>query len=133
VAPVETPLPLEVLASLPADAMDRASLGLQPSLRLVESAWPVWSVWQANQGDAPGDAVDLERGAEHCACASTGQRVVVYRLAAEDFRILSALAQGATLAEALERSGANADSLARVLGWAFAEGLVVALSPCARA
>jgi Uncharacterized protein conserved in bacteria (DUF2063). len=126
------PVPLTTLATVPATALDDTTLQFQPSLRLVSSAFPVWSVWQANQDGAPAAPLD-ERRAEHCACACTADRVVVYRLAAADYAVLEALSRGATFAAALDAARSDAAGLARVLDWAFAEGLVVAVNPSARA
>lgn len=123
---------LDVLRPLPPEALEGARLRLQPSLRLVVSDWPVWSVWQANQGEDAGAPVDLATGPQHCACACAEDRVVVYRLAAEDHAVLAALHDGATLGGAIAQAGSSPDVLGRVLGWTFGAGLVVAVSPSAR-
>lgn len=133
VAAVEPAESVEALGALPAEALDGARLRFQPSLRLVESDWPVWSVWQANQGDDTAAPVDLAIGPQRCACACLDDRVVVYRLEAEEYRVLATLHAGATFTEALTQAHATADTLARVLGWAFDAGLVVAVSPSAPA
>lgn len=126
------PVPLAALAAVPATALDDTTVRLQPSLRLVSSPYPVWSVWQANQDEVPAPPLD-ERGPEHCACACTADRVVVYRLAAADHAVLEALSRGATFAAALVAARSDAATLGRALDWAFAEGLVVAVNPSARA
>jgi hypothetical protein len=137
-ARLEPAIAVDALVAFPPEALDEVQLRFQPSLRLVASDWPVWSVWQANQGEAAGAAVDLALGPQHCACACLADRVVVYRLEAEDYRVLAALSAGATLAEATAQSDASPEALARVLGWAFGAGLVVAVkavdrpSPSAR-
>ena len=125
-------MPLTKLATVPATALDDTTLQFQPSLRLVSSAFPVWSVWQANQDGASAAPLD-ERRAEHCACACTADRVVVYRLAAAEYALLEALSRGASFAAALDAARSDAAALARVLDWAFAEGLVVAVNPSAPA
>lgn len=125
-------LPLATLATVPATALEGTSLQLQPSLRLVSSPFPVGSVWQANQGETPSSPLDV-RGPEHCACACVTDRVAVYRLAVTDYAVLEALAQGATFAVAVAAARSDAATLARVLDWAFAEGLVVAVNPSVRA
>ena len=88
----------------------------------------MWSVWQANQGDDVAAPVDFAIGSQCCACACLDDRMVVYRLEAGDYAVLSALHAGATFAEALAQGRASPDALARVLGWAFAAGLVVAVT-----
>ncbi|HET7203750.1 MAG TPA: DNA-binding domain-containing protein [Steroidobacteraceae bacterium] len=129
-AAVEPAVSVGALGAVPPEALDGARLRFQPSLRLVASAWPVWSVWQANQGEDAGAPVDSGIGPQHCACACLDDRVVVYRLEAEDHAVLAALRAGATLAEAITQSRASPDVLARVLGWAFEVGLVVEVRAC---
>jgi hypothetical protein len=126
-------LPLASLAAASADALDALRVVFQPSLRQMHSRYPVWTVWQANQGDDAGAPVDLDLGAEHCVIACDGERVTVYRLDPREFLLLDALAAGDALGAALQRTDADADTLTRLLGWAFDERLVVALSPSARA
>lgn len=117
---------LDALA-VPPERLDRTALQFQPSLRLLVSEHPVWSVWQANQGTTAVVPVDLARGAEHCVCVCDGERVVVYRLDAAGHGVLAALNHGASFAEALAATGAGPEVLARVLDWAFGEGLVTSV------
>lgn len=130
---VEPPVALQSLAVLPPDRLDGVRVRLQPSLRLVASRWPVWSVWQANQreGAAP---VDLSAGPEHCACVGSHEvGVAVFRLEPEAYALLGELRNGASFAHAVAQSGTTAGVLAHVLEWAFGEGLVVEVSPSAPA
>lgn len=115
------------------DALADLRLTLHPSVRFVTSAFPVWSVWQANQqDDAP--SVDLAQGSEHCVVACIGDQPVVYRIETADHRMLERLALGDALGEALDAAGSDAAVLGRVLGWAFAEKLVASvISPSAPA
>jgi hypothetical protein len=126
-------LRLECLAEVPAAQLDDLRLELQPSLRLLASEFPVWSVWQANQGHGEAAPVDLARGPEHVAITCLDERVTVYRLQADHFRLLHALAAGAALGNALDAARVDAPVLTALLGWAFDEQLVVALSPSVRA
>ena len=127
----ESALTVEHLAAVPADDLNALQLTLQPSLRLLGSRYPLWSVWQANQGDLAGAPVDLDLGPEHCVIACSDAGATVYRLEPDAFRLLEAWVAGATLGAAVERAGVDADTLAALLGWAFNEQLVVALSPSA--
>lgn len=129
----EPALSVQCLASVPADRVDGLQLRLQPSLRSMASRYPVWSVWQANQGDGDAAPVDLTRGPEHCACACLDERVTVYRLEAGQARLLEALAGGAALGRAVELAGVDASTLAALLGWAFGEQLIVDVSPSVQA
>lgn len=127
-APRAPALPLQRLASIPAGEFDDLQLTLQPSLRSMSSDYPVWSVWQANQGDGAAEPVDLARGPECCAIACLDERVTVYRLDADHCRLLDAVAGGVTLRRALETTGVEAQVLAALLGWAFHEQLVVGIT-----
>jgi hypothetical protein len=126
-------LALAALATVAPDALGDTTLGFQPSMRLIESRWPVWSVWQANQGDEAGRGVDFDAGGECCVCACISERVVAYRLEPDDFRLLGHLHRGTPFGEALELSATTPVVLQRVLGWAFGEGLVATINPSARA
>jgi hypothetical protein len=124
-----TPLDLAGIARFAPEELSALRLQWQQSLRRVPSPFPVFSVWQANQGDAEPAAVDLAQGAERCVVACTAEGVVVYRLDPIDFAVLGALADGQALGAAIEATGADANDLARVLAWAFGEGLVTGALP----
>jgi hypothetical protein len=120
------------------DELPHLALVLQPSLQLVASPFPIWSVWQANQHEVAAAPVDLAAGAEHCAVACVADRVAVYRLDAADHRLLRNLQAGMSLGDATEAATSDAGALGRLLGWAFGEELVVQVdkrgdpSPCGR-
>ena len=133
VAARNEPLALERLASIPGELLENVELRFQPSLRLLRSSYPVWSVWQANQGDDAGAPVDLAAGGECCVVTCSAERVAVYRLDATDFALLELLVQGSPLGPAVRTSAADAAVLQRLLAWAFGEQLVVGLSSSAPA
>ena len=59
----EPPLDIAALDQVPADETGRLIFRLPQSARLLESDYPVQTIWQVNQPDWTGDtAVDLERG-----------------------------------------------------------------------
>lgn len=114
----------EVLAALRAEDLERLRLGLQPSMRLVTSEAPVFSVWFANQvDDAP--PVDQSRGAECGMTRLRHQSVEVRALAPDLFSYLSATAKGATLGEAMAAAELDERRLTEALGFVFCEGLVI--------
>jgi hypothetical protein len=123
------PVGLESLGRFDPDVLPHLALVWQPSLQLVASPFPIWSVWQANQQADAAAPVDLAAGAEHCAVACNADRVVVYRLEAAEHRLLQHLCAGLSLGDAVEAATSDAGTLGlvlgRVLGWAFGEGLVV--------
>jgi hypothetical protein len=128
------PVGLDSLGRFDADVLSDLALVLQPSLQLVASPFPIWSVWQANQHEAAAAPVDLDAGAEHCVVACVADRVAVYRLDQADHRLLQHLCDGQSLAAATDAAAADSDALGRLLGWLFAEKLVVqVVSPSAPA
>jgi hypothetical protein len=131
VAPAAAPIDLTALAQFAPDDLPGLRLLWQESLRRMPSSYPVFSVWQANQGDAEPATVDLAQGAERCVVACAADRVVVYRLDPVDFALLDALSEGQTLGAAIDSTGADANDLARVLAWAFGAGLVTGVSTIA--
>jgi Putative DNA-binding domain len=118
---------VDALAAVdPGDLAD-LRVGLQPALRCVHSAYPVWSVWRENQPDASGAAVDLGLGAEHVVVTRTGDRPLLHLRPEAEVRFVAALAGGRTLGMALGQSGLPVDGLANALAWLFGHGLVVTL------
>jgi hypothetical protein len=128
VAPGAAPIDLTALAQFAPEDLPALRLQWQHSLRRVPSCFPIFSVWHANQGDDEPATIDLAQGAEPCVVACAADRVVVYRLDLIDFAVLGALADGQTLGAAIDSTGADANDLARVLAWAFGEGLVTGVS-----
>jgi hypothetical protein len=118
------PARLEVLEGVLPDALADVVLTLHPSTHCVASPYPLWSVWQANQGESAGPAVDLASGAEHCVVACPGDRVVVYRIAQDAFALLEQLIAGASLGNAVDAVDYDIAHLPQVLAWMFGEGLV---------
>jgi hypothetical protein len=127
VAPGAPALALAELGRVPPESLERTGLDLHPSLRLVESAVPIWSVWRENQPEAAGRPVDLATGPERVllSCASGG--LELHRVPEVDFRFIAELASAAPLGAAVERSGLPVEQLARSLGWLFDEHLVAGL------
>ena len=124
---VVAPVGAEALAAFAPEQLEHVVFAFQPSLRLVESPYPVYSVWLANQGvnAAP---VDQSLGSESGMVLSRSDVVEVARLAPDFFSYLSALAAGATLGGAMTRAALDGPRLAQVLGEIFGAGLVTGLS-----
>jgi hypothetical protein len=121
------PIGAEALAAFAPAQLEHLRFALQPSLRLVDSPYPVFSVWLANQNeDAP--PVDQSAGSECGLARARTDGVEVARLAPDLFSYLSALAAGASLGEAVTGAGLDGPRLTQVLGYAFAEELVTGVS-----
>jgi hypothetical protein len=118
---------IEALAGVTPEALPEMRLRLQPALRCVNSAYPVWSVWRANQPDQPGAAIAADRGAEHVVITRTDDRPVLHLRPEAEVRFIAALSAGAGLQDALETSSLPVENLPQALGWLFQNGLVVAL------
>jgi hypothetical protein len=104
-------LAVSLLTATPAERFGEIRLRLQPSARLLASAFPVWRIWQANQADsAEPEPVDLGEGGCHLllfrprrdpsAVPSDGLAVEVHALDCGNHRFLTALGHGSTLAQA---------------------------------
>ncbi len=115
------------LAAISPEKVADIVLGLQPGTRLVSSAFPIWSVWQANQSEEPAGPVDPSVGPEHVVVGCGEDGLVLHSLPADQFAFVSALASGASLSVALESSGLDVERLPGVLAWLFGEGLVASL------
>lgn len=119
----ESPVAPEVLGSFAPEELEHLIVGLQPSLSLVESPFPVFSVWQANQ-QAAAPPVDQSVRIEQGIILYRSDGLVVQTIDAAHFSFLCALAQGATLGEALSRSGLDEAGLLGGLQLLFREQLV---------
>jgi hypothetical protein len=128
VAEHREPATLAALATVPGDELAALRFRLQPSVRVLASAHPVWSVWRANQGDEAGAPVDPAIGAEHVVLLCNDDGLVVRKLPAAEWFFVEALAGGASLGEAFERAGLEASTLQGLLAWMFSDGLVVAVT-----
>jgi uncharacterized protein len=116
----------EVLARFTAEHLEDLVFTFQPSLRLVSSSYPVFSVWSANQElDAP--PMDQSRGSESGLIRIRAESLEIARLEPRLFSCLSALAGGATLGEAMDVSGLDETTLLSSLGFVFGEELVTAV------
>jgi hypothetical protein len=123
----------EALGRFASGTVEATVLRFHPSVQLVRSPYPLWTLWRRNQDDADGAPVDLASGAENCVVACTGDRVAVYRVGDEGFALLERLLAGEELGRALAGAGLEPDALVPVLAWLFEEGLVVDVSPSAPA
>lgn len=119
---------VEELAKHAPEALEHLVFSLQPSLGLVHSSFPVFSVWFANREEnAP--PVDQSIGSECGMVRIRLDRVEVTRLAPDLFRFLSALARGATLGTAMTDAGADGRRLTEMLAFVFSSSLVSSIAP----
>jgi hypothetical protein len=128
IAEARPPLGPEILARYPAEELERLVFMLQPSLHLLASPFPVFSIWQANQREnAPpvDQSVGYEQGMVLCRDNATDVRA----LPASLFAYLLALAEGRSLGEAVSVAGLDEAGLLYALQFLFVESLVCGVSP----
>lgn len=117
----------DVLARFTPEQLEDLVFSLQPSLRLLASDFPIFSIWAANQVDnAP--PVDQSLSGECGLVRVRSDYVEVRRLEPFLFSYLSALAAGAPLGEAITTAGLDQDALVHALGFVFTEGLICAVA-----
>jgi hypothetical protein len=115
------------LADIVPEILGNLVFTLQPSLRLVSSAFPVFSVWHANQG-AAGPPVDQSLGAERGFMRNRGESIEVSIAPPDLFSYLSATHSGATLAEAAAVAKVDSARLTEILALVFTSGLVTSFA-----
>lgn len=86
----------------PFDLSRPTEVRLAPASALMESDWPVASIWEAHQEGGRPERVNLGSGPERALVHRSHWRVEVTSLRAGDFRFLSQLQAGAALGAALE-------------------------------
>src|SRR5687767_7469855 len=115
------------LARFAAPELEHLVFGFQPSLRLHESSYPVFSVWQANQVE---NAPPVDQFTEsECGMARIRNDLPDVRvLEPHLFSFLSALHGGASLGEAMGHAGFDENALTHAMAFLFGEGLVTSIS-----
>ena len=111
-----SPFDLASLASVPPEAYERIRFTLHPAVRLVRSSHPIEAIWSANQVQSDGTPQRVE-GPDAVVVSREAGTVRVHVAGDNEWAFLSALANGATLAQA--SAGLDDDTAAAFL----AEGL----------
>ncbi len=94
----------EDLAAIDHDRLIETSFELHPSLRLLQSEYPVYSIWQANIDGVALSSVDLNSGGEDVLIIRPRLEVLVIKLASGHCDFVRALGSGIALGEANERA-----------------------------
>jgi len=108
------------LAAVTAGEQPGLRFSLQPSARLVRSAWPVLAIWEANQPDRDGTP-DRDDGADDVLVWREHGRVRMALLAPQDAAFVEAIGLGIPLEEA---AGSGGWDIAPMLGRLAAHGLL---------
>lgn len=114
----------EALGKIASERLGEIVFRLQPSLQLLSSRFPVWSVWMANQQENA-SPVDQSAGEESVMILPRDDGAKVARVSAPLFAYFSALAEGRPLAESVAIAGLDEAGLLEALRFSFAEGIVV--------
>lgn len=96
---------LGTLAIAAPERLPALRMHLEPSCRLIASAFPVLRIWQVNQPGYDGDeSVSLDEGPDHLLVRRAAEGIALQRIAAAEFAWLATLAARASLALAIERA-----------------------------
>jgi len=127
VAIAHDPLPLAALASIDPQLLGALRLGLQPGLAYVSSAWPVDELVHLRQQESAPAELVFAPHETHLQLRGARGQFSLQRIDAGSFALRSALARGATLADAAAAGQAAAPDfdLSTALATLFAEGLVI--------
>ncbi|THD84626.1 DUF2063 domain-containing protein [Aliigemmobacter aestuarii] len=118
------PLAHSDLADLSAEEFMAARFGLSPALRLIRSDWPVHGIWSAHARGTPAPSA---RRPEDVVILRPGLDPAPHLLPAGGAAFITALAAGATVAEALEAAGPLPD-LSGLLSILIGGGALTALT-----
>ncbi len=94
------PLPPQAFAAIPAERLAGLRLSLHPSVSLLQSRFPIASLWRAHQ--EAGEVTLQQPRPEAVLIARPMLEVEVWNLPPGGFAFLTALRRGATMAEAAE-------------------------------
>lgn len=101
-APSATPLGLDAFAAVPPTEQAAVRLDLLPGSTLLPSAYPVARIFEVNQPEYAGDdTVDLSQGGQTVLIIRRDASVCVERLTPAEAALLTVLAAGETLGQAL--------------------------------
>ncbi len=107
-APDAVPLGPEELGTIPPEAVADTTFRLHPSLGLIRSDYPVYSIWRTNIHDDEVRPIRLDQGGEVALVLRPALEVVVHRVDAPMAALVEALARGAPLAAAAEEAASEA-------------------------
>ena len=129
----QAPTDTSGLAAVPPEEWTQTRLVFQPSVRLVDSAWPILDIWEARVRPVAEVRIDLVNRPQKILVFRSGLQVRCELLQKAQFRLLEELLAGRTLGQACaclpedspEEEPPLADWFSR---WA-ASGLVVNINP----
>lgn len=123
------PIDISALAQIPAEAVDNVRFGFHPSVQFLGSDWPVYSIWQAHQGEnATPSLAGIQFEAETGLVVRPELEVHVRQLSTTAFEFCRLMQDGRSLAEtAAEVPDLDKVGLSEILSAVFDMQLVTAL------
>jgi hypothetical protein len=96
------PLIPDQLAMIPANKLAHTKLLMHPSVKLIQSPFPIFKIWDVNHTEQETeDKIDLESGGESLCCFRPENDVMVRQLDTASFTFLQQLQNGHTLAQVM--------------------------------
>lgn len=120
-------LDASLLAKVDPGLYGQLSFILQPNARFLSSEYPLLAIWRLNQENSPADArISLDQGGCRLLIFRAGLEVRIIPLNEPEYLLLTSLASGLTLTQAVNQSrGNDADfDLAASLQCWFTAGLI---------
>jgi hypothetical protein len=93
---------IAALATISPEHYGLLRFSTHPALRLVESHYPILSIWKANQPDAQPTMIDLGDGPSHVLIIRRDDHVELRELPPAEFTLLKAFSEGEALEAAIE-------------------------------
>ncbi|GAB4069069.1 putative DNA-binding domain-containing protein [Ancylobacter sonchi] len=98
-----SPLSPAALGHVPPGDVPTMRLTLHPSVRIVRSAFPIVSIWQANVGGNDAGTVDIDAGGEDALVARPEAEVEIRCLPAGAAAFMEALRAGSPIVDAMKK------------------------------
>ncbi|MDQ7016275.1 MAG: DNA-binding domain-containing protein [Gammaproteobacteria bacterium] len=115
------------LVTLSNEALQKVRFTLSASARLLQSPYPVLSIWQANQSDEEGTEINLDNGGDQLLLLRQGDECRMDRLTPAEWSLLNALHSGHSFAQLIELAG-GLETLNKTLPLYVQRGWIVGLN-----
>lgn len=124
----KAPVSIDTLSALPPEQLGETEFQLHPSMALLTSRWPVFSIWASSSGQIENLDVNMEQQ-EEAVVIRPDFEVVVHRLPSGGYAFIRALQSGASLGEAAGQAATTCEDfdLAHHLEGLFRIGAVTGI------
>ena len=110
--PDKTPLTIEALSEASEDQLPQLTFNLHPTLELINSAYPIVTIWSAHQQDNPAshlEGIDMEE-AEAALILRPGLDVLVNKVSSGTYEFVKSLKEAKTFTLSVEQAIAKETS-----------------------